>query len=359
MSENKTHNLIDNDIVGLDEDIRVDDIFDGDSSGEASDEELSGDTIVFDKKEVSSDTKVIETSGGEEYDVSEEEMTAYLNAIKKNGAEDADSGDEHPEDNEEVPDEEPEDADDDKNYVPKHSKRSRFAFAQLIFYVIGGILAIIIVLSPLFEIKVIEVEGNKFYTKKQVINMAEARTGGNIFIGAEKGKIKENLMKDPYFMKVSVGRKLPNTLVIKVKEREQLAALKYGDRSIVIGSDLRVLRIAEIDPEVTIVEGMTIKKFDINEPVEVEETNILSDMISTLDTMKEGDLYFKHIIISKSGIEAYIYDTLKVKGTSAQLKRAIEKGILQKVVNKLFKQKIDHGTINLGDDDYISFSPSL
>ena len=58
-------------------------------------------------------------------------------------------------------------------------------------------------------------------------------------------------------------------------------------------------------------------------------------------------------------IKAYIYDTLVVKGTARQLKNVLESGDLQKVVNKLYQSDIKRGTINLGDQNYISFSPVI
>ena len=50
---------------------------------------------------------------------------------------------------------------------------------------------------------------------------------------------------------------------------------------------------------------------------------------------------------------------LKVSGTSEQMRQTIEEGSLQKVVNKLLKSKIKRGTIILGDNGYLSFSPAV
>ena len=41
------------------------------------------------------------------------------------------------------------------------------------------------------------------------------------------------------------------------------------------------------------------------------------------------------------------------------MKEVIDNGDLQKVINKLYKSKIKRGTINLGDHNYISFSPAF
>ena len=300
----------DEDLVDIEEEIDLSDIFD---------DELSGDTIVFDREKLKLDEESEEIP--EEEDILEEELT------------------------------------DIKRKKKKH-RRSYF-FLKLFFLLLGiGCLAAI-AFSPLFTIKKIEVEGNKFYTDRQVINMSEAKTGGNLFLNAQKSLIKNNLKDNIYFKSINVRRSIPSTLVIEVVEREELAALIYGDKFIVIDNDREVLRIAKIDPEVTVIAGLTIKRMDIGSELLVEENRVFSDTLATLFAMKDGDFYFKRIEASNTKVSAYINDMMKVEGTSGQLRSAIESGSLQKVVNKLLKSKIRRGTVILGDNDYISFSPAV
>lgn len=214
-------------------------------------------------------------------------------------------------------------------------------------------------MSPVFTIRNIEVEGNKFYTDEQIINMSDAETGGNLFLNAQKSKIRNNLKDNIYFKSVRVRRSIPGTLVIEIEERQELAALKYGDKYVVIDEDAVVLRVAKLDPEVTEITGLKIMNMEPGEEVEVEEKKIFKDTLSTLYTMRDGDLFFKRIEIEEQTSTAFIYDMLKVKGTSEELRAAIEDGSLQKVVNKLMKSKIKRGTIILGVDGYISFSPAV
>ena len=265
----------DEDLVDIEEEIDLSDIFD---------DELSGDTIVFDREKLKLDEESEEIP--EEEDILEEELTDIT-------------------------------------------------------------------------IKKIEVEGNKFYTDRQVINMSEAKTGGNLFLNAQKNLIKNNLKDNIYFKSINVRRSIPSTLVIEVVEREELAALIYGDKFIVIDNGREVLRIAKIDPEVTVIAGLTIKRMDIGSELLVEENRVFRDTLATLFAMKDGDFYFKRIEASNTKVSAYINDMMKVEGTSGQLRSAIESGSLQKVVNKLLKSKIRRGTVILGDNDYISFSPAV
>lgn len=241
----------------------------------------------------------------------------------------------------------------------KRKHRRSHIVLEAFLLLIAASATIAFALSPVFTIKNIEVEGNGFYTDRQIINMSEAKTGGNLFKDAQKGKIKRNLKDNIYFRSVSVRRSLPDTLVIEVEEKEELAAMKYGDKYIVIDEFGEVLRIAKIDPEVTAVTGMKIKKMDIGEAIEVEEKRIYSDTMAILHAMKDGNLFFKRIEVTRTTLNAYIYDMLMVRGTSVQLRESIEEGTLQKVVNKLMKSKIRRGTIILGDNGYVSFSPAI
>lgn len=239
----------------------------------------------------------------------------------------------------------------------KHYK-SHF-FLKVILLLIACAATAAFACSPVFTIRNVKVEGNRFYTDEQIINMSGVEVGGNLFLNAQKSKIRSNLKDNIYFKDVRVKRSIPGTLVIDVTEREELAALKYGDKYVVIDEDAVVLRIAQIDPEVTVITGLKIMKMEAGEKAQVEESKAFDDTLSTLHTMKEGDLFFKKIEIEDQALTAFIYDMLKVEGSSQQLREAIEKGTLQKVVNKLMKSKIERGTIILGEDDYISFSPAV
>ena len=259
------------------------------------------------------------------------------------------------------PAEGPEEAPAERRARKRTSKLGVALFAVLL--ILSAAALFVILASPLFRITNIEVKradgSGSYYTDEQIINMSGATVGGNLFLKPQKSKIKKALMKDPYFKSVSVSRKLPDTIVINVEEREQLAALKYGDRSVVISADKHVLRISKTDPEVTMLLGFTIRKMVPGSEVLVEEEQTLDDTMKTLDIIKEGDLYFKKIVVSKNTVDAYIYDGLHVEGTSEELKRAIESGDLKKVLNKIFKKDMDHGRIILGKEERIFYSPAI
>ncbi len=240
----------------------------------------------------------------------------------------------------------------------KREKRRRILIRLLGLCVILG--AIFLFLrSSYFAIKDIKVEGMNYYTGSEVISMSGAEQGRNLIFDAGKKEIIENLSSNPYFKSVKVKRKLPSTLLIQVEERPQIAAILFGDSFIVIDDEGVVLRKTDVDPKLTLLTGLTISKMSIGENVDAEEKEFLAITLRMLNTMRDGDMYFKKIDVSKVVIRAYIYDNLLVKGTPGEIMGAIESGELQKVVSNLFDQNISRGTIVMGGTSYISFSPEL
>ena len=213
--------------------------------------------------------------------------------------------------------------------------------------------------SDYFLIKDIEVVGNSYYTKAEVISIAKATTGKNIIFDAEKDTILENLEANPFFKNVTVKRQLPSTLLIEVEERPQIAAVEFGDSFIVIDDEGVILRRTDVDPRVTILTGLTISRMDVGEPIEAEEKETLSMTLRMLKTMEEGDLYFKKIDVSRVVIKAYIYDNLIVKGTPAEVFSAIEEGYVQSVVSDLFSKNVSRGTIKMGGSGQVIFTPDI
>lgn len=213
--------------------------------------------------------------------------------------------------------------------------------------------------SSFFNIGTIDVKNSNYYSEEDVLTIANVKEGVNIFLGIDKGDIVNRLEKNPYFVDVDVIRKFPNFLVIDVHERKQIAAIEYGNQYIVIDSNGIILRKTDIEPKLTILEGLTISKLKIGSAVEAEEKANLRNTLKMLSVMESSDIFFKKISMSKVLIRGYIYDQLICQGTPKEMLNAIEKGNLQKVLNKLFKNDTKRGTIILGGDENVSFSPEL
>ena len=247
------------------------------------------------------------------------------------------------------------------NQVKHKRKKHRKKHPFIILFVFIGVLVVLYLFlsSSYFTVKKVTVKGNSYYTKDEVKSIADSKTGQNLFFGSGIGSMKERLKKEPYFKEISVKRKLPDCITIRVKERKQAAAIAYGKEYIVIDNSGTVLRKTDVMPEIPLLTGLTVSKLETGEKVEAEEKDILNKTLKMLEVMKNGNLFFKKIDFSKMVVRAYIYDDLVVKGTPGEIKKVIDSGNLQKLISSLMEDDIKRGTISVGGDDYISFSPEL
>jgi cell division protein FtsQ len=208
--------------------------------------------------------------------------------------------------------------------------------------------------SSLFDIQKITVQNNSYYTSEQVISLAGAKTGENLF-EASLSRMKNQLLEDPYIKSVKLKRRLPAEVVIIVEERKEDAAVPYGNSFIIIDNEGMVLRKADTEPAVTLLLGMTIENMEPGTPLKVEENAALTDTLKLLKEVNKHELYFKKIDISSILIRAYIYDQLVCEGTPEDIMNNMDS--LQEVLYDLYTKGIERGVIKMGSDEYFSFSP--
>ena len=213
--------------------------------------------------------------------------------------------------------------------------------------------------SSYFNVTSFQVEGSTYYSEDEILTMGNCKTGGNIFWGSGLADIKDRLEKDPYMAKVRIKRILPDKIKIEITERTQIGAVVYGDNYVVMDKDENVLRKTEVEPQLTLIKGLTISKIEVGQPIEVEEKVQMRQIMDMIVSMNESDMYFKSIEISEAGVKAYVLDYLVCVGTPQNITQAMETGNLQKVIRGLFDINIERGTVKVSGDDYISFSPAF
>jgi hypothetical protein len=67
-------------------------------------------------------------------------------------------------------------------------------------------------------------------------------------------------------------------------------------------------------------------------------------------------MYFKKIVISGSRVNAYVYDNLVCKGEYDNIMTTLENGAIKSVVFDLYQKGTEKGTINIGSNNYCSFT---
>lgn len=238
---------------------------------------------------------------------------------------------------------------------PRKRRKKRY-FLRLLVFVFIVFLLQKFAMSDFFTVREIDVEGNAYYTASQVFALSGLRTGENLFT-TKTSDAKKALLADPY-IKLATIKKVPRgTIRIIIEERSEYAAVPYGDKYILIDETGMVLRIGDQQPALPLLEGMSIIDMRPGEPLEVEQSYLLTDTLALLAVMEENDIYFKKVNFSKVVVRAYIYDELYCEGTPANITSSMK--VVRKLVSELYTEGIDKGIIKVGKDNYIAFDPRI
>ena len=208
--------------------------------------------------------------------------------------------------------------------------------------------------TDLFMIKKIQVSENSHFTSQEIKNMAGLKTGVNLF-EYDSSECRDRLLKNSFIKDAEIKRSLPETVTIKVTERQEAAVIKNGKNYIIIDQEGIVLQLAEKDPKVPVISGITPVKAEENEKIQVKEERIYKNSMDLLAAMKKADLYFKRIDASREIVTAYVTDRLVCTGKKENLLKGMKEGNLKAVLYDLYKRKVKKGTVNVGDDQYYSF----
>ncbi len=238
----------------------------------------------------------------------------------------------------------------------KKKRRKKHYLLKLVLLVALGTGIYYFVTSSFFDIQKLTVKENMHYTSQQIIGIAEAKTGENLF-RTPVDEMKDRLLADPYIRNVRISKKLPGELIIMVEEREEAACVPYGEEYLIIDKAGMILRQTDKEPTLTMLSGMTLANIKVGTALEAEQKSMLTKTLQLLNTMEEHELFFKRIDFSGILIRAYIYDTLYCEGSPENILKSMDD--LEDVLYDLYIQGIERGVIRVGGNGYYSFSASF
>ena len=238
----------------------------------------------------------------------------------------------------------------------RRKRRKKHPFLNFFIFVLLCVGCYFTLKSQLFTVTKIDVEGNRFYTKAQIIELSGLRTGYNLF-EVQTRPARDNLLSDPYIKYCKIDRVPRGTIRITVEERTEYAAVPYGDEYVLLDEDGLVLRISDTEPVLPLLMGMSIIEMTPGSPLQIEQSYLLPGTLELISIMDENDLYFKKIYFSTVIIRAYIYDNYYFEGTPANIIANMQ-GIRQ-LLEEHYKQGITRGVIKVGNNNYLAFSPQI
>ena len=110
----------------------------------------------------------------------------------------------------------------------------------LVAAIFAGILAWLFFSSNIFAVSEITVNHNTLKSDKNIIFESGIKVGENIFQFRSNEAKEAILSQNPYIVDVEISRRLPNKVIITVKEHAPVVAIKYNGKYLILDKNGKV-----------------------------------------------------------------------------------------------------------------------
>jgi len=180
-----------------------------------------------------------------------------------------------------------------KVQAPKKKKEVKtfkiFKYLFLIGVLLGGI--VFFMLSPIFNITEIRVEGNNIISSEQIVSLSEIKVGENIY-KINKNNTINKVKRNAYIENIEINRKFPSILEINVKERKATYMLEYVNNYAYINNQGYMLEISEQKIERPILTGISTNSENIKPGNRLIEEDLLKleDVLKIMESATSNEI---------------------------------------------------------------------
>ena len=219
--------------------------------------------------------------------------------------------------------------------------------------------AISLVKSSIFNLTKVEIIGNTTLKDDQIIDLEKLVTNKNIFTYNLK-KIRKEIVNNPYIEDAQVKIKLPNKIVITVKEIDIVAVLFNGNEYCYINSSGNLIEkinnLEENNDKIICSVDYTLSNNSITFKNQKEKDGILKVLniikseylekeVKQIEYTNEDEIN----IITKYGTKFLIVDDKELEYNIARA---------SKILVDLQSKKINDGIVDLTYSNYAVYKPS-
>ena len=182
----------------------------------------------------------------------------------------------------------------------------------LIIVIIG--VSIYVALSPLFNIKEINVTGNSKLSKEEIISLSELKTDENTFKVSKKN-IKNKVKANAYIENVKIRRKFPDKVEIIVVERVATYMIPFANSYIYINNQGYMLEITSQKAEMPAIVGISTPEEELHEGQRLisEDLVKLGEVLQIMESANANELVDLITKIDISNRQDYILTLEKEK----------------------------------------------
>ena len=190
--------------------------------------------------------------------------------------------------------------------ILKKKKRIKLMlkFTALLIIIIAGIIFALV--SPIFNIKEIDVSNNEQIKTETIVSLSQLNLGQNIF-KFNKNKVNKNIKTNAYIESVEIKRKLPNKVQIQIEERKQEYNVEFLNGYAYINNQGYILQISEEKQALATIQGISTPDEQIVEGnrLNSEDLEKLEVIIQIMNICKNYELDSKITNIDISTKDEY------------------------------------------------------
>lgn len=196
----------------------------------------------------------------------------------------------------------------EKQEKKKRSRNKKIKFVLkitlLLAIIVGGITFAMV--SPIFDIKSIEVKNNNKVSTEKIISLSQLKQGENIFRFISSN-VEKSIKENAYIENVKIHRKLPDKIQIEVEERKHSFSVDFLGQYAYINTQGYILEISSDSAQKTIIHGISTKEEEVVVGKRLGEDDLekLEDAIKIIHSAKEYNLDTKVTSIDISNKNNY------------------------------------------------------
>ena len=178
-------------------------------------------------------------------------------------------------------------------------------WTTILLIIIGGIIFALV--SPIFNIKEIQVSNNNQLTTETIVSLSKLQIGQNLF-RFNKNKVDKEIKTNPYVESVDIKRKLPNKIEILIEERNRNYNVEFLNGYAYINNQGYILEISEQKLDLPVVQGISTEQEQIVEGnrLNTEDLEKLETVIKIMNICKNYELDKKVTSINIENKSNYI-----------------------------------------------------
>ena len=195
-----------------------------------------------------------------------------------------------------------------KRAAQKKNKKRTFLISLLVVAIVIGLFV-----SPVFNIKTINVTGTKELLSEDVIAASGFKYGQHL-TKVSFNEAKKNLLKTPYISDAEIEYKFPATINIIITEKMPVVYYAFADGFVGINADGIVTDIVQTDDKkLPHAKGIVLSSYSIgtipDEVKSLEKSNQLNTLITVASELYNAELSHLISVINVEEISSVILQT--------------------------------------------------